>query len=88
MLLPPTGMFLCLFSFDFHGRSYFEATEAEGGVGGAQKADFGKEEESEALWGEEAWGLHCSEAGGSGASRYHGCSVFSLDDIEHVVNEY
>jgi hypothetical protein len=43
---------------NFHGGSYFEVSEAEGGVGGTQKEEnLCKEEESEALWGEEAWGL-------------------------------
>jgi putative transposase len=40
---------------NFHGGSYFEASEAEGRVEGAQEEEhLSEEEESEALWGEEA----------------------------------
>jgi hypothetical protein len=43
---------------DFHGGSYFEASEAAGSVEGAQEEEhLSEKEESEALWGEEAWRL-------------------------------
>ena len=42
----------------FHGGSYFEASEAAGSVEGAQEEEpLSEEEESEALWDEEAWRL-------------------------------
>ena len=52
------------------GGSYFGTSEAERGVERThEEGHFGQEEESEALWGEEAWGLRSREAWGSGGSR-------------------
>lgn len=41
-------------------------------------------QESEALWGEEAPGLHASEARGSGTSGYLRCSPISLGEFEAI----
>ena len=65
-----------------------KSSEAERGVERATtEGDFGQEEESQTLWGEEARGLCGSEAWGPGRGGYVGCSSFSGGDAEAIYSQ-